>query len=207
MHNAIIGTLAALFGGVVLSSCSKRSKAPTATESAGQILAMDEGSGQIALEKKFADYGKDLAFDGEGNLNRKDSKRSSFEGKQMSNIGGDLTNKEFAATRYSKKNWKGSKNFDTGKFTNSKNRWDNEEYFVQKQAQESGTAARSQGQAYATGDYRTSTAREQAGDRLSRPGDLKTEIRQRDSPKPLIMDNEDYEKMSLNDSKRLLGRD
>ena len=206
MRLLILRTLAALLGGLAFSSCSQSSSAPTASESAGQILALDEGSGYNALQKKYADYGSDLAVDGDGNVSKKDSKRSSFEGKQMSHIGGGLNNKEFAAARYSKKNWQGTKNFDREKFTSSKSRWDGEEWYVQKQAQETGSASRAQGQAFATTNYGTNTARENAGKRFANQSNLQTEIRQRTAPKPLIMDNEDYEKMSLDDSKRLLGR-
>ena len=124
----------------------------------------------------------------------------------MTNIGGAIGNKEFAATRYSKKNWQGTKNFDREKFSKSNSRWEGQEWFLRKQAQEAGTAARGQGQAFTTSNYQTSGAREQSRGQLSRPSDLKTEIRQRNSPKPLIMGNEDYEKLSINDSKRLLGR-
>ena len=190
----------------MLSSCSKNADAPTATESAGQILALDEASGYNALEKKFADYGRDVKLDKDGRV-AKDSKRSSFESQRSSPIGGNLARKEYAATRYSKKNWQGTKNFTAENYASKKNRWQNEEYFIQKQARETGATSRVQGQSYATGDYRTGSARESGGDRLARPNDLKTEIRQRDAPKPLIMDNEDYEKMSLNESKRLLGRE
>lgn len=207
MRSAILRTLAGLLVGLVMSSCGGSKKgAPTATESAGQIIALDEGSGQLALEKRFADYRKDVVLDADGRVG-KGSKRSSFENKQMTHIGGNLQNKEFAVNRYSKKNWNGTKNFDREKFTSTKNRWDGEEWFVRQQAKESGTAARSQGQAYAAGNYQANTAREQSSSRLDRPSDLRTEIRQRDTPKPLIMDKDDYAKMSLSDSKRLLGRE
>ena len=198
--------LAALLGGLLLASCSKSSEAPTATESAGQVLALDENSGYNALENKYANYGKNLAFDSEGNLNRKDSKRSNFEGRQMSNLGGAIGNREYAATRYSKKNWQGTKNYEPGKFQSSKNRWDNEEYFLRQQAREGGATARVQGKAYDTGNFQTNNAREQSREGITGQSHLATDIRQRVNPKPLIIDDEDYAEMSLEDSNRLLGR-
>ena len=196
---------AAALVGLFLSSCGGKSTVPTATEGAGKILALDEGSGSSALEKKFANYKNDVVLDDEGNIT-KDSKRSNFEGKKLNSIGGDFGKKQFAASRYSKKNWSGSKNFDPGNFKRSKNRWDDEEWFLRKQARETGTAARSQGQAYSTGNYHTATAREQGGNRLARPSDVETDIRRRVNKEPLIIDQEDYEKMSLEESKSILGR-
>lgn len=190
---------------LVLVSCGGKGEAPTASEGAGKILAMDEGSGFMALKKKFANYDKDVVVDEEGRI-QKDSKRSSFESQQLTNIGGDYGKKQFAASRYSKKNWQGSRNFDPAKFKSSKNRWDNEEWFVQKQAREAGNAARAQNESFATGDYRTASAREQGGRRLSRGSDVETDVRRRVYQEPLIMEKEDYEKLSLDEAKGLLGR-
>ena len=204
MHGVTTIGLTALLS-LLLLSCSGKKQAPNATEGADRILAFDEGSGQLALEKKFANYTKDVVLDEEGNI-LKDSKRSNFEGKQLTTIGGDIGNKRFAANRYSKKNWQGSKDFDSAKFKSSKNRWDNEEWFIQKQARESGAAALSQGQAHATNSFGKKSAREQGGRRLGRPSDVETDVRRRVSQKPLIVDQEAYEKMSLEESKNILGR-
>ena len=53
----------------------------------------------------------------------------------------------------------------------------------------------------------TNNATEQGGHRMSKTNDVRTDIRREVFQQPFRMDNEDYEKMSLNDSKRLLGRD
>lgn len=189
----------------LLFSCSSDNSVPTAGEGAERVLALDEGSGSAALENKFADYHKDVVRDEEGNIS-KDSKRSNFEGKQVSNIGGKYANRQFAAERYSKKNWTGTKNFDAGRFQSSKNRWDDEEWFFRKQAQESGSAARSQGQTYETARYGTSSAREQGARRLDRSSNVQTDIRRRDYDEPRVIQREDYEKLSLEESKSILGR-
>lgn len=190
---------------VLLVACGGQGSTPTATESAGQVLALDEGSGQLALEKKFANYQDDVVLDAEGNI-QKSSKRSNFEGKQLTSIGGGLGKKQFAASRYSKENWQGTKNFDAGRYKSSRNRWDQEEWFMQKQAREAQTSARGQGQTFSTGDYRTAAAQEQRGNRLARPSNAQADFRKRVGQKPLIIDNEDYEKLTLEESKNILGR-
>ena len=97
-----------LIGGVCLlglASCGGGGEnTPTANESATQVLepglspADDEQAGFEALQDRFA-YDATKAFDSEG-FGRN---RSQFEGKQMTHIGGDLGNKQFAASRYTKK--------------------------------------------------------------------------------------------------------
>ena len=124
----------------------------------------------------------------------------------MTNIGGDLGNKQFAASRYTKKGWSGSKEFNASKFHSSKNRWEGEEWYVQKQAQESGLAARSGKKAYATNNYQTNSAREQGGYRIPNSTNVQTEVIQRGYEEPLKINNADYDKMSLSESKRRLGR-
>ncbi len=190
---------------MILPSCSRSSSSPTAEEDAGRILALDEGSGQLALEKKFADFGKDVVVDEEGRV-QKESKRSSFEGTQLTSIGGQQGKKEFKVDRYSKKNWRGSKDFDPAKFNRTQNRWDNEEWFVQKQARESTNTARAQGQRFGTEEFRSGSAREQDGRRFSRVSDAQTDIRRRVYRDPLVIDKDDYEKLSLEETQGLLGR-
>lgn len=196
-----------LLGALLLSSCASRKEAPTASESAGRIIDYnDEAAGQMAMEKKYADYKNDVVLDKDGRIG-KDSKRSSFENKQLTTIGGDIGNKQFAASQYTKKNWQGSKDFGRSQYMGkSESRWDDEEWFLQKQANETGSTF-DPGKSYATSSYGTGSATEQGGYRMSRPNDVRTDIRREVFQQPLKMDNEDYEKMSLNDSKRLLGRD
>ncbi|MDQ8188829.1 hypothetical protein [Roseibacillus persicicus] len=199
--------LVVLLGALCVSSCGSSKKAPTASESAGRIVDYnDEAAGQMAMEKKYADYKNDVVLDKDGRVG-KDSKRSNFEGKQLTTIGGGWAGKEYAASRYAKKSWQGTKGFDRSQFSGkSSNRWDDQEWFLQKQAQEASSSFEN-GKAYATSNYRTGSASEQSGYRMSKSNNVQTDIRREVFQQPLKMDNEDYEKMSLNDSKRLLGRD
>ena len=189
---------------LLVISCGGGKNASTANETASDIVG-SEVSAPKSLEDRFADYSKDVVFDKDGRIS-KDSKRSDFEAKQLTNIGGEYGKKEFAASRYSKKNWSGSRNFDPAKFDKTKNRWQNDEFFVQKQAREAGNAARAQGSTYGTDNYHSTAASEQGSRRLDRPTDVQTDIRRRVSQKPLIIDKGDYEKMSLDEAKGLLGR-
>ncbi|MBK1834286.1 hypothetical protein JIN78_09470 [Roseibacillus ishigakijimensis] len=203
----VLGVMTAL-GLVQMVSCSgDKSEPPTAGEGASRVLALDEGSGQSALSERFADYSKDVVLDEDGKITG-DSKRSSFEGKELATIGGGWEGKEFAASRYSKKEWQGSRAFEHKSFADGqRSRWDDEEWFLQKQAREADGSSYSQGQTYGTEAYRTGSAREGAGRRLARPGDVETEVRRRVQAEPLIIDQEDYNQMSMGEVKSKLGRD
>ena len=188
-----------------LFSCSSKKEAPTASEGAGRILALDPASGEAALQDKFADFSKDIVLDKNGRV-MKDSKRSSLEGRQFTNIGGDYGSKKFAASRYSKSEWAGSKNFDPGKFNSTKNRWDDQEWFVKQHAQEAGLTARNQGEAYSTAGYKTANAREQGGERFQKSSNVQTDIRRRVFKGPDIIQKGEYERMTIEESKNILGR-
>jgi hypothetical protein len=195
--------------GVVLASCGgSKNSAPTAGESARQTLALDEGSGQAALEERFAKYTDDVAFNKDGQIQHKDSKRSNFEGKKMVMMGGEVGTSTYSTSRYDKKEWSGTKEFDRKRYEGaSTNRWNEAEYFLQKQARESQSIARAQGEDYrGIRDYETSAAREARTRNLDRPTNLESSYRQESYQQPLRISKEDYARMTIEDSKRLLGR-
>ena len=203
MHDFCKFSFIALSG--LLFSCSGSNSSPSTTEDAEKVLALDEISGKEALRKKYANYQDDVVLDDKGRV-KGNSKRSSFENKQLTSIGGDFRDQNFAASRYSKKNWQGSKNFESGKFETSQNRWGDQEWFLKKQAQEASSNSRNQGQAFNASDFRTTTANEQNSTRLSYGSDVRTDVRRRVYKEPLVIDDEAYEKMSLEESKNILGR-
>ena len=217
--NGPIWILLLAFGGLVLTSCSSLtgddgSSAPTASESASDFTAsgssnasFSESQGLLALENKYAKYKDDVKVDKDGNI-LSSSKRSQFEGRTSSVIGNDYGGKQYAAARYSKKQWSGNKEFGDKKYQeNVKNRWDGSEWFLRKQAQQQGSSAREGSKRYGTSDYETSGAREQrqqyARNRSSERG---PDLQNRRVKAPLIISKEEAAKMSIEESKNILGR-
>ena len=205
MRFLVFSSLLAVTG--LLCSCSGGgSSSSTATEDAGNVLALSEAEGEKALSDRFANYQKNLSFDSEGSINKKDSKRSNFEGKQVSNIGGDYGKKQFAANRFSKKTFQGRKEFQANDLQSLKSRWNDQEWFLRKQAQERGSIARADGKEFGTDNFSVGSARERGASNLARPTDLGTQAAQRDYQAPRIFSKEEHEKMSIEESKNELGR-
>lgn len=168
-------------------------------------LAQSEG--RMALEKKYADFRDDVKVDKDGRV-MADSKRSQYEGKTSTMIGGDWGGKEYAAARYSKKEWTGSKNFQGKSFAGkTENRWNESERFLRKQAEESGAGSRLGEQNYRTTGYQAAGAREQGKVRILDGGGQGEAMQQKDFSPPMVIDKSDYSRMSVAESKNLLGRD
>ncbi len=173
-----------------------------------RILALDEGSGQAALEKRYADFGTVLETDEDGTMRiAKGVKRSSFEGKEVTQIGGERAKKEYNFSRYQKKDWAGGKRYSAQKYQgNRENRWQNAEWFLRKEARASGQAAREAGTNFRSKAYEAASARE-AGKRTSRDytGSRSNYEGEATAP-PLILSKDQYEQLSVNEVNRRLGR-
>lgn len=198
-----------------LSACSGRGKVedvPTATESASDFMSVEnsdlaEAQGRMALEKKYADFKDDVKVDKDGRV-MADSKRSQYEGKTSTVIGGDWGSKEYAAARYSKKEWAGSKDFQSKSYEGeTKNRWSESEWFLRKQAEEAGASSRLAQQNYRTENFQTQGAVEQGRVRVIDREGQAAAMEEKNFRPPLIIDKRDYSKMTVEDSKNLLGRD
>lgn len=174
---------------------------------AERVIALDESSGQAALENKYADFGDVLETDEDGNMRiAKGARRSSFEGKSVSQIGGSRAKKEYNVERYNKKNWSGNKRYSADRYKgNTENRWQGAEWFLQKEANAAGKVARETGSNYGTRAYAAEAARE-ANQSSMGIEDAQSQFAGERVEEPLILTQEQYEQLSLNEVNRRLGR-
>lgn len=195
-------------GGLVVLSACGGSETSGAGDALGEnrIIALDESSGQAALEKKYADFGNVLETDEDGNMRiAKGVKRSSFEGKEVARIGG--AKKEYSFKRYKKKEWGRDKRYSANEFSGKKeSRWQDAEWFLRKEAQGASQTAREAGSSYGRKSYTTDSAREMNSDGYGNLAEAQSQFSGEQAPEPLIMSQSEYEQLSVNEVNRRLGR-
>ena len=197
---------------LLLSSGAKdeASSLSAAEQDTGKILALDESSGRAALEQRFASYEDDVVLDDEGNITS-DSRRSSFEGRRIGGQGGNsFQGRSFDTNPYVGKRFAhgnefvGVSAFDTGTNRNSSRPW-----FLQQQANSAqGARAVTSTNSRFSGENSNAArvANERGGQALSRPSNVETDVRRRVFTEPTVLSKEDYNRITLEDSNRLLGR-
>ncbi|RPJ35383.1 MAG: hypothetical protein EHM17_02830 [Verrucomicrobiaceae bacterium] len=146
--------------------------------------------------------------DANGNWVPKTDKRSSFESQGESPyFKGEYGKKDYQTGDYSKKSWWGNKDYGrqpyTGKTDGS--RFQQASRLDGQGARESGSAA-DVADAYQTGGYATSAARESATGGIQKSSDAETDARRRVFQQPEIIDWREQRSLSLEQSKGILGR-
>ena len=150
--------------------------------------------------------------DADGNWIPRDNKRSSFESEGASRYSTDNTNKYgrkdgYKTGEYAKKSWWGNKDYGTQAYSGNTDgsRFRKDSRLDGKGARESGGAA-DVPDPYQTGNYATSSAREQSKNRLDKPSDAETNVRRRVFQQPDVIDWREQRTLSLEQSKGILGR-
>lgn len=200
--------LAALAGlGVVLVSCSGGGSSSPVDDGPQQIIAMSEGEGALALEKKFTIQKGDIEQDEHGALTG--NKRSPYEGKRQVQFGGEWQGKSYEKKQYEKSSWWGSKKKDVKTYAGGEDasRFRKDSRYASQSARQEGKRSGYDGQSARGGNYRTTSARESVVSGVSRPSDAKVDWRRDAYPKPRIMGYKDYQKHSIEQTRSLLGRD
>jgi len=146
--------------------------------------------------------------DANGNWVPKTDKRSSFESQGESPyFKGEYGKKDYQTGDYSKKSWWGNKDYGRKSYDG-----DTDGSSFQKSSRMQGQGAREAGgsadipDAYQTGGYATSDAREAGRDGLAKPSDAETDIRRRVFKQPAIIDWREQRSLTLEQSKGILGR-
>lgn len=150
-----------------------------------------------------------VSKDKDGNPVMKSDRRSSMEGKTSHMASNrDFGGKDYTAKSYRKKRWGGNTIFNRKQYDGNTDasRYKNEPWFARKQAGASGQTAYADGKSYAVNPYGTTTAREQGGNRISRPSDAETDYRRRVYKEPDITHWKNQSGLSIGDTKRKLGR-
>lgn len=174
----------------------------------------DSTSGPAAhkgLSQRLSETGG-YKVDKDGNWTPRDNKRSSFESEGASRYSTDTTSKYgrkdgYKTGEFVKKSWWGNKDFGRQAYSGNTDgsRFRKDSKLAGKGARESGGAADIP-DPYETGNYATSSAREQANSRLEKPSDAETDVRRRVFQQPEIIDWREQRTLSLEQSKGILGR-
>ena len=152
-----------------------------------------------------------FAVDSEGNWVPRNDRRSSFESQGESPYfkgGNSNQGKEYRTGDYTRKSWWGSKDYGRSSYLGNTdaNHFREASRLQGQGAPETGRAAHGGDESYRTGGYRTGGARESSARRLDKPSDAETDVRRRVFQPPEIIDWSEQRKLSLEQSRGILGR-
>jgi hypothetical protein len=179
--------------------------ASCATDSGGD----SSGDGFKSLSQRLEES-NGYAQDAAGNWVPRQDKRSSYESQGASpyfNSQSNYTQRTYQAGEYSTKSWWGNKDYGRKSYAG-----DTDGSRFQKSSRQQGQTARETGgsadiaDAYQTGAYATSAAREAGTGKIAKPSDAETDIRRRVFPQPAIVDWREQRSLTLEQSKGILGR-
>lgn len=135
--------------------------------------------------------------------------RSQYDGKTEYISGRDFGGKDYTTEKYGKKRWGQNTNYGNKKYAGGTDgsRFQYSPQFVQQQARMQGQQARVSGQNYGTGQYATAQANVANRNRsMDKPSDAETNVRRGVYKQPDVISKEDYSNISVEESRRLLGR-
>jgi hypothetical protein len=181
------------------ASCAKDGGSNTSADSGTKPLSqrLNESNG--------------FAVDSDGNWVPRNDRRSSFESQGESPYfqgGNSNQGKEYRTGDYARKSWWGNKDYGRSSYQGDTdaNHLRQASRLDGQGALESGRTARGGGESYQTGGYRTGDARESSASRLDKPSDAETDVRRRVYQQPEIIDWSEQRKLSLEQSRGILGR-
>lgn len=159
----------------------------------------DDDYGKIA--EKFGtsyQYGQNAQSQESGKFNRDNPE---FKGRWQ--------NKEFDAKPFQKKSFWGDREYAKKVYGGDTDgsRFAKTSRFDGQGANEAGVTSRDAGKNFATSDYKTAAAREAGGRKIDRTSDAETDGRRRAYPDQDIIDWRDQRALSLEQTRRMLGRE
>ena len=147
--------------------------------------------------------------DANGNWVPRNNRRSEFENKgQDPNFAGkDFQKKDYKAGDYAKKSFWGNKEYDHKAYAGNTDgsKFQKSSKLQDKGAREAGTSAAIP-DSYKTDTYGTNAAREAGSSPLAKPGNAEIDNRQKVYQQPEIIDWQEQRKLSLDQSRGILGR-
>lgn len=202
------GSLAALVGGgLALSSCATSSSAGAGEAFPEQVIALGEGEGATALDRKFAMQKGDVQYDEHGGV--AGGKRSQYEGQKQVQFGGEWAGKTYDKKQYEKRSWWGGKKAETKQYAGNMDgsRFQTASALGSQTAAADGQRSRLDGRQARTATYRVEAATEAGVSGVAKPSNAQADWRRAVYPKPYIMGYKDYQEKSISETRRLLGRD
>ncbi len=158
------------------------------------------------LNRYAGNFTKETGTDGSTKI--VSARRSRFEGRQVDGYGKAIAKKRFDTHERSKRPWWGKKDYGRKSWTGNKEAADagRKSWFGSRRAKEGGKMARAAGKSYETGPYGTGAASEAGTKRLGHGEDALTKNRRETSPDPRIIGWEEQRKMSMEQTRGILGR-
>jgi hypothetical protein len=200
---------------MVTTSCSSDPAVNTGSSTASvkgkkrdkKILALDPASGEAALYDRFAFDPKTLQRDDKGNF--VGAVRSEYDGQKNVAFGGGVGKSSYKTKGYASPTWTGNKPANTSTFTGitDGSRFQVPSRFQGTSASQMAQRSRFEGTAAQTSNYRTGKAPEQNAKRLDKPSDAWTDFRRKVYPQPPVMSKADYDKLTVDQTRSILGRE
>ena len=192
-----------------LASCANNTEATKASSprKSGQILALSEGEGAAALEKRYGFQNSDIQRDENGNF--KGGKRSRYDGLMNNSFGGGVTRAPYRGnTVYQAPRWNGAASGRPQPYSGSTDgsRFHTSSRFQSTRAPQGSQRSPYEGATARTSTYRTGRAPEHAATRLEKPADAWTQFRRRVYPEPTIIPEADYNRLTVEQTRSILGR-
>ena len=172
-----------------------------------QVIALDEGSGYNALVDRFAFDPKSLKRDEKGNF--VGAVRSQYDGQRNIAFGGDVGKTVYGKKQYNSPTWTGNKQAPTQSFSGPTDgsRFQTTSQFQGTSASQTAQRSRFQGTTARTSNYRTGQAGEGNARPVDKPTDAWTDFRRAVYPQPPKMSRAEYEKLTVEETRSILGRD
>ncbi len=139
-------------------------------------------------------------------------KVSDFDGK-MSNIGSqDFSGKNYNTESYRKERWGGNTQYKTTEFAENTDgsRFEHSPYYVDRnsRARDNGKYAAADGSEFAAGKYAGANQdANEGGFNAIQSGESGYVTSRRNNTKPLIVSKEDYRRLTIDDSRKMLGKE
>lgn len=172
-----------------------------------QVIALGEGEGYNALEKRFAFDTRSLQKDNKGNF--VGAVRSPYEGRSNVSTGGGVGTASYQTNRYQSPTWKGNTRAASKVYAGNTNgsQFKGPSQFQGTSAGHLAKQSRFQGTGAPTTNYKAGAARESSAQPLDKPSDGRTDFRRRVFPQPTKMSKADYDRLTVEQSRGILGRD
>lgn len=172
-----------------------------------QVIALGEAEGYSALEKRFAFDTRSLKKDTKGNF--VGAVRSPYEGQGNVSFGGGVGTASYRTKRYKSPSWKGNTQAASKTYEGNTNgsQFKVPSRFEGTSASHLAKRSRYQGSTAPTNSYKSGVAHETAARPIDKPSDGWTDFRRRVFPKPTKMSKADYEKLTVEEARGMIGRE
>lgn len=171
-----------------------------------QVVAMDPIMGEAALYDRFAFDPKSLKRDKNGNFTG--AIRSPYDSQSAVAYGGELGKSRYKKSSFKSPDWKaGSAGKPTYGGNTDGSRFQVASAYQDSSARQGKQSSRYDGKKARSESHLAAESRANRGESFDKPTDAHTNFRRRVYPDPTIYSREEYEKLSVEQARNILGRD